>query len=490
MIVFSSACTDLELANPNQATEASFWKTEQDLYQGVIATYDQLQSDAMYALDMRVFLTLLADEGTNEAPWEFNDLARFNFLNLNQFANLWGGNYELIGRAYQVIDRAPEISGSGVPQLTAEAQFMVALAYYNLVTGFGERIAYVDQLQNAADRPSRAEPGELWSLAETMLITAIPNLPIADQLSSGDYGRVTKGAAQVLLAKIHMQQQDFAAAEPLLLNVIESGQYELLEDFEDNFVELNFENPEALFVVNFIHDGPESETDRTLWFKFSSVGEAQGAYGDVQSQNVVRREFLLEPDADGELDPRMDVTLFWEGTGRLHFGQTHNWWVENAELFNPDVNTAFQKYTEQEAVGNNDPPNQAVPPNGGTDFILIRYADVLLSYAEVLNELGRTSEAYAFVDEVRVRSNMEALADTQPGMGQSEFLAQLKHERLLELAGEAVRWFDLIRWGDYGPVSSSNDPNFDTFVVGKTELFPIPQAELDLNDQLVQNPGY
>ncbi len=506
MMVFAFgmfACADLELENPNQATEASFWKTEADLFQGVVSVYDQLQDGGLYGVDQRLVMTLLSDEGTNEAPWEFFDLARFTLGDLSLGEGNWSANYELIGRAYQVIDRAPDISGSQVDRILAEAQFLAALGYYNLLASFGDNIAYVDGIQNAADRPRRAADGEIWALTIELLEEAIPNLPSASSISTSEYGRISSGAAQALLGKVHMQMGNPGLAEQLFASVVNSGAYSLNDDYEDNFVETNNVNPEAVFHVNFLHNGVEAETDNAIAFKLSSLGEAQSAYGDLQSQNFVRDSFLEELDADGEQDPRMNATVFWEGTDRLYYGQTHAWWMENAEVFNSDVNTAFMKYSEQDEVNaNEDTPGQAQQRNGGTDFIVIRYADVLLMYAEALNANGNTSQAYDYVDEVRERSNMNPLSDVAPGLSQAEFLEQLKHERLVELANEGVRFFDLKRWGDYSTNAAEpftipavgatveRDTNFETFQSGQDERFPIPQSELDLNENLIQNPGY
>ena len=117
---------------------------------------------------------------------------------------------------------------------------------------------------------------------------------------------------------------------------------------------------------------------------------------------------------------------------------------------------------------------------------MIRYADVLLLYAETLNEMGKTSEAYTYVDLVRHRANMEPLSTAQPGLSKDQFLEQLKHERVVELSGEVTRFFDLKRWGMYNASNAIRDPNFETFVNGRSEIQPIPQSELDLNSNLIQ----
>jgi len=124
------------------------------------------------------------------------------------------------------------------------------------------------------------------------------------------------------------------------------------------------------------------------------------------------------------------------------------------------------------------------------NYRLIRYADVLLMYAECLNGLNRTAEAYPYVDRVRQRAGLATLTVAKPGLNQTQFLTQLKHERLTELAGEGWRWADLARWGDLTPALASRDADFAGFIVGKHELYPIPQSDIDLNSNLTQNPNY
>ena len=98
--------------------------------------------------------------------------------------------------------------------------------------------------------------------------------------------------------------------------------------------------------------------------------------------------------------------------------------------------------------------------------------------------------SYQYVDMVRERSNMEKLSVVHPGLDKETFREQIMHERITELSGEAVRFFDQKRWGLYQASNSIRDPNYNTFKDGRSEFQPIPQAELDLNENLIQNPGY
>ncbi len=486
LLLFAAACTELDLENPNAMSEESFWKTETDLFQGVIAAYDAMQLDGLFAGNVQVVLTGLSDEGTGEGTNEYYSPSRFKVIDSNLYMNkvLWDHFYAMISRAYQVIDRAPDVDGPNVAAIQGEAQYLVALAYYYLVHIFGENIAYVDRIQQPDDRPARAESGEIYGLIEELLMEAIPSLPLASEYTVADYGRVTKGTAQALLGKVCMQQHKFLDAEPYFEDVYTSNEYSLQANFADNFYDRNVVNPEALFAANFLHDGPASETNRNfMHLAFSPDGEL-GTFGDVQSTPYIYERFLIENDKDGLPDPRLDETIFHPNSPKLFVGQPYSWW-EN-EFVNPEINTSFYKYTEQNVIENGETDEF----DGGTDFIIIRYADVLLSYAETLNENGKTSEAYQYVDMVRERSNMEKLSVTQPGLDKDAFREQIMHERIMELSGEVVRFFDQKRWGLYQASDSIRDQNFATFKNGRSEFQPIPQAELDLNDNLIQNPGY
>jgi hypothetical protein len=128
--------------------------------------------------------------------------------------------------------------------------------------------------------------------------------------------------------------------------------------------------------------------------------------------------------------------------------------------------------------------------HSGNNYRYIRYADVLLLYAEALNAQGQTALAYPYVDQVRARAGLAPLSTVMPGLSQQAFLDQLKHERITELTGEGHRWEDLARWGDLGTGLASRDAGFAHYKTGRDEFFPIPQFDLDVNPNLKQNPGY
>jgi hypothetical protein len=503
--IFLSACSDLERINPNYPTEASFWKTKEDFYKGLIGAYDQLQSGEMYGGKIQQTYNLLSDEGYTGELGEPLNLATFTYDLGNEFVEtLWYDLYTLIARSYEVIERGEGSDVSGIDGIIGEAKFLVALAYYNLISAYGDGIAYVDGIQTANDRPRKADPGEMWAFTEDLLTDAIDVLP--DAYSASEFGRVTRGAALALLAKVHMQQNDYNAAEPILSEIVESGDYKLNADYASTFTEeLTTGNKEVIFQVNFVHNGPQGESDHAWYFRINTPGPSNiGIWADQLASEFAVRSYLVEEDKDGNHDPRMDVSLFTEYSDTTLYGQTWAWWVANtSEII---TGASFFKFNENESVLDevNNGSGYVQWNNGGKDMILIRYADILLLYAEALNENGLTSEAHQYVNMVRTRSNMNDLEVTAGGeLSQADFREQVKHERLVELCGEYIRWFDLKRWGEYGPIVAEDftvpatgnviarHPVFADFRVSQDELFPIPLDELDLNPNLLpQNPGW
>ena len=155
------------------------------------------------------------------------------------------------------------------------------------------------------------------------------------------------------------------------------------------------------------------------------------------------------------------------------------------------------KYSEQEGLAASG--DTVVSPEkykiGQTDFIVIRYADILLLQAEALNEAGNPNNtddlgnsAYDYVDMVRERANMHPLSTAMPGLNKNQFLTQLQHERVVELAEECVRYFDLRRWGMYNN-KNTNDTDFETWTF-EDRWANIPLEERDVNPNLQPNPGY
>jgi hypothetical protein len=207
----------------------------------------------------------------------------------------------------------------------------------------------------------------------------------------------------------------------------------------------------------------------------------------------VVHEFLKERTKTGERDPRLAVTALYDSTDErgpdftMVYGSSFTSKDYDAGIFG---RVWYRKYLNDELR-----LNEFEVFNGPKNFRSIRYADVLLMYAEALNNLGRTADAYPFVDRVRERAGLEKLSVVKPGLSQAQFLQQLMHERVTELTGECVRWNDLARWGYFDDPAKleelkRRDPEFENFQIPRNKYMPIPQSEIDINPNLTQNTGW
>src|SRR5690606_14083107 len=340
------------------------------------------------------------------------------------------------------------------------------------------------------DLPELNTLEEVWAQVEIDLTEASQVLPV--QWDDANVGRPTKGAAMAMLGKLYMQKREWQKAKDAFdfLVVGEgSSQYGLVPNYEDNFTHLNENNIESVFEVQFsdVNKGGEGDdpnanmgTNRTQFFAPREIG-----WSDGQARFWIVGEFKKEKTVDGQIDSRLRHTLFYpeleEDFGITVYGRAWQWGEDEAW---------FSKYARDYMRNNEDYFSQV-------NFRMIRYADVLLMYAEALNELGQTTSAVPFVNLVRARSNMAPLGVAYPAIANNQelFRERLKIERVLELCGESVRWSDLKRWGDLDSEEkinelASRDPDFNNFEVDKHIRLPLPQIEVENNINLTQNPNY
>lgn len=495
-----SACTDkLEVENPNTPAVDQFWKTGQDAKAGVNAVYGNFYRIGGYARWIHFNFDLRSDEGYSGSPWlELQNWQKFLVVNYNFDCGIhvWLHHYQGIYRANQVIANVPGISMDETQkkQYLGEAKFLRALYYFNLTSLWGNVPLQLTPSE-PTDLPEYSTQEQDWAQIEKDLTEAIPDLPA--QYSGDELGRATKGAAYALLGKLYMQQHKFdkaKAAFDWLVTGEGKSNYGLMENYQDNFTHLHENNKESVFEVQFSSandggpdtDAPNSASgnQRSQFFGPRGVG-----WSDGQCRRWVVDTLRQEKTTDGKRDPRLAITCLWDSLDERGPNFTRVYGKTFTERYGTDNREVwFHKYLDDYW---RDFSNYYSPIN----FRVIRYADVLLMYAECLNELGQTGAAYAYVDQVRERAHLAKLSVVKPGLGKEQFLQQLKHERICELAGEGTRWNDLIRWGDLGDAAkvsavAKRDPDFENFQAGKHNLLPIPQSELDINVHLHQNPNW
>ncbi|WP_461532172.1 RagB/SusD family nutrient uptake outer membrane protein [Sinomicrobium sp.] len=494
LLAMFSCENDLDVENPNSLTVDQFWQTPEDAQQGVNSIYAMFYKDGTWARWMYFRLDLTSDEGFSKSPWvELADWTRFSYINYDFWEGnnvTWRDNYKAIFRANQVLAYVPDIEFSDEhkkQELLGEAKFMRGFYYYYTAL-LWENIPIVLNPSTTTELPKQATLEEVHQQIEADLNDAFNALP--PQWDDANLGRPTKGAAKAMLAKLYMQQHQWEKAEAALAYLIsgEGALYSLVNNFADNFTAANENNSESVFEIQYgdhnlggtgeTQDAAVSTT-RSQFFAPRNIG-----WSDGQARFWLVDAFKQEKTADDKIDERLRYSLYYPDLtadfGDLIYGREWEW---------DDDECWFRKYQRNDRTTE----DYFNPIN----YRLIRYADILLRYAEVLNELGRTSEAYTYVDQVRERAGMRPLAEAYPSIGNDKqaFLERLKTERVLELVGESVRWEDLKRWGDLDSQAAvdeiaKRDPDFENFEVGKHIRMPIPLSDVNNNPNLDQNPDY
>jgi hypothetical protein len=500
LIILSGCKRDFDAVNPNALTIESFWKTSEDATKGVNAVYSTFyRTPGLYSRWIFYHGILKSDEGYGSGgDGGLNNLMRFNQTNYNDglTALTWSTLYVGVFRANQVITNVPNITmdETNKRRIIAEAKFLRALFYFNLTLYFGRPPLMLEPSQ-PKDVPANATTEQAYAQVEKDLSEALIDLPVS--YAGDDLGRATKGAAYALLGKTYLQQKKYqqaADAFAYLVTGAGSSTYNLIANYRDNFVITAENNRESIFEIQFSENSSESTDDDVDETRINNTGTSISqffappgvGYSDGGARRWVINEFLQETTVAGAQDPRLAASFIFNNadpagpTATLVYGQTFASRYGNG----PDANGVWFRKLLNDHWKNQEGFRS---PN---NYRLIRYADVLLMYAECLNGLNRTSEAYAYVDRVRQRAGLATLTVAKPGLSQTQFLTQLKHERLTELAGEGWRWADLLRWGDLSPALANRDPDFTGFIVGKNEYYPIPQNDIDLNANLTQNPNF
>lgn len=471
-------CQDqiLDKQSPNEVTAANFYKTQDDAVAAINAVYDPLQYRGLFKNSYWSIGDITSDDadkgdgGKSDGPawWEFDlfDIKSTNSL----LADSWADSYTGIYRANIALEKIPgiEMDDALKQRLLGEAKFLRGYYYFWLVRLFGD-VPLITEPQKLGDlKVSRTDKAKVYELIIKDMSEAADVLP--EMYPDSEKGRITAGAANGMLAKVYMWQQNWEKAAEYSKKVIDSGVYDLLPNYADNFEE-EFENgQESVFEVQFMKGGPNgawgNASDGSIQHvsiapRNSGVPGLEGWGFDMPVQDLV--------DEFETGDPRLQATVLMAGST-----------IQGGKEYNPDWSSTgynARKYLIKRdgfiGEGSDSPVNYRV----------MRYSEVLLNYAEALNELGRTSEAYPYVNQVRERVG---LSDLQTGMSQGEFRDAVYHERRVELAFEGHRWWDLVRTGRAVDVMSAKGRNIQDY----NTIFPIPQSEIDVNPDLKQNPGY
>lgn len=498
----------LDINNENTISTGTFWKTEADVESGVIAVYNMFYRQGTWTRNIYTQMQGMADDGVSFAGWtELNEYTKFIFTNYNFFevnTKLWREHYVAIFRANQVLDNIDNVTFANdahKQDLIGQTKFLRSF-YYFYITSLWDNIPLVLKTSSASDRPEQKSPDAVWTQLELDLEEAVTKLPATRPAT--ETGRPTKGSAYALLAKIYMQHKKYTDAVRCLQWLVDGdgkNYYDLVQNYGDNFNNATENNKESLFEIQFSlmnyvgfdqtdnYRDPNAQLGTQIEMNQSPAGIG---WNNVEARRWLVDYYKREKTVDDKYDMRLFYSLWYNNMSTDFPDQPDT--LVYGNKWRPEWGTRvfIRKYS-----------TTASPLFYWNDnnFRSLRYSDMILLYAEALNEVnGPTGDAVALVNRVRQRVNLPTLQNSTYynaatiTASKEAFRNHIKIERALELSLECIRWIDLKRWGleDAATVNEikGRDADFNNFIIGKSSRMPLPQSDVDNNPNLSQNPNY
>ena len=499
------SCSDglLDQVNTNTVSSGTFWANETDVSLAVNGMYHPLTNTFFWG---RIIHTgaMLRSDVFNVRPFGVN--TALSTFQGEPGAGRWATEifqepYKAIFRANSVIENVNETNVADATTRNAfigQAYYVRAFAHWYLVNLFGN-VPLVTATPKGSDDffPSPSSADVIYPQIVADLAQAESLLPAS--WSGDDLGRPTSGAAAAFLGKTELYRGNWAAAETAFMRVVNSGSYSLLPAarYHENFDESNENNEESIFELQY--EGVEAFAWGVDVPGVGTMGNFHIDYAPPEKspdQSHFVNSWVKNLFEANNETIRRDQTLAYDYPGSTGYGG-----VDFNTDFAGDIGVAqadgmepiFTKKYAGMDIGTRDEVD-FLGTNVGTNWRIIRYADVLLMLSEALNEQGKTSDAEIYLNQVRTRAQVTTVS----GLSQDDMRSAIIDERVLELTGEGHRFFDLVRWGladDYlGATSLHVDHpkslSGGVFQSDKHEVVWIPQGELDANPNLVQNPNY
>lgn len=526
-----SSCSDfLDRCPLEELSDESFWKTEKDAEMAVSNLYNVLPTwDTDDAIN--------SDDAVHGIKWAAGNQSK-GVYDPSDYG--WSEEYGYIRQANLILEKIQEmdLSEDAYKKLEGQARFFRAYTYFTLIRSFGA-VPYIDKPLELTDveNITRTPKDEVYAKVMEDFDIAIANLPV--QWDEANSGRITKGAAMAMKARAALYYNNWETAMTEAKNVMDLGQYELYDkDNTGRYKELFWEVADGCdeFILSVQFNAPTRTHYLIGWECFPTLGwgglnptqSLVDAFEDINGAPITSEASVYDPtNPFANRDPRLEVNV-------LHDGETMYGVTIKVAPLSSSGNTGIGQHGDATATGyyqqkwldpSIDP--QSTGWDMGKDWVVIRYAEVLLTYAEAKNELSPLDpSAFDAVNQVRRRVGMPDLQNTDPTKPtycgtQDDLRKRIWNEWRVEFALEGgKRQWDIRRWGiakdvlnapfeglRYTLVDDPNAPKGDNgkkciLYVGEplklagshyedhNYLLPIPQTEIDLNPKLEQNPGY
>lgn len=476
VLFFATGCDDYVDIDPQYAIDAdNYFITPEDYNKALTGAYDLLQTSylSVWIGEIASDNSIAGGESTTDTEGLHQiDAMKHGGVNA-ELRNIWRYMYAGITRVNYIFEHRNNLDFADKERIFGEASFLRAYYYFELVKFFGDVPLVVDRrlgFEEVSSLP-RTPKSEVYAQIEIDLKHA------ADVLdwTSSVKGRVTKGAALSLLGKAYLYQNKFTEAADILDQVIQDGPYALFNDFSTLFRKDSENNSETVFDIEYVGiQGGSYDCfvclEGNAAVGFHGIRGYDGPiYEDGNSYNLPTQNLV---DAFEPGDPRLEASVLDIEAFVAEYPEAK--YVKGAGGHTGYYNKKYLKRKDELGL----PDTDLTSP---VNHRAIRYADVLLMAAEAHNRKPGANDGLArqYLNEVRDRVDMPAVAASGEALTEAIY-----HERRVELSGEGLRFFDLVRTGKAAAA-------IEGFKVGTHEVFPIPQAEIDLAGAgWDQNPGY
>jgi hypothetical protein len=494
----------LDKTPKDRLSPSTFFQNETQCKMALMGIYNAIQPNAtpghFYQFDY------MSDNGYCQDSWQGSKEVGEWLTNSSSWAPYakWTQDFTIIARANEFLQdiAAATVSDAVKSQMSAEAKFLRGYAYADLITYFGN-VPLITKVQSLSEAyVSRTAKSEVLTQALADLTDAAGVLPTS--YSGSDVGRATKGAALAYKARILLYNQKWADAAQAALDVMNLKVYDLYPDYASVFDESHENNIEVIFDIQYIpttqaQPWPSAALSLSSWPTANVTSDMIDAYymtNGLPITNAASGYNAQNPFVNR--DPRLAASVVTPGS---KFGSS----TYIPALDQVPCGARPRKYA---SIGIADVNNNSL------NTILMRYADIYLMRAEALIEANTlTSEVYTLIDKVRARVGMPTVESVEgTGLSQSQLRTIVRHERRVEFYNEGTRYADMLRWQDVSLVhdvygfdkSLLSDPSSSatwtfkkikmetrTFDASKGWLWPVPQADIDINKSLLpNNPGY
>ncbi|BDD02315.1 RagB/SusD family nutrient uptake outer membrane protein [Persicobacter psychrovividus] len=466
------SCTEALNQKPwGVALEDEFYKTQADAILAIDAAYTPL-SWLQDAFDSNMASLDCSSDDVFKGGGHAGDqsaLTEFSLFRITSsntiIANRWKNAYQGIFRVNKVLDNIPNIAMDEdlKSRILGEAHFLRAYFYFELMVQFGGVVKIEKALKPGEYNLSRSTQAEIEAFIEHDLEIAASLLPKKSEYNQDkELGRATKGAAIAYLIKLNAMKQDWAQVVKDCNRLFNLNEYELVSNYGDIFQPTGEHCKESIFEVNYGENSIAGWGSRNpgSWTAVSFTPRTQNGAGFCQVTTELANSYE-------QGDPRKDLSIY--------------------EFVSNDYGTNLYNRKYSCAPYSDYPWPVNGVSHGGVNTRLVRLADIYLLYAEAEYHLANEDKAREYVNKVRKRArggNNNVLPDiTETG---NSLLTKIYHERRVELAGEGIRFWDLVRTGRAAKVLKDKG-----FIEGVSELRPLPNKDVQIsNGLLVQNPGY